>query len=228
MNTISHNRTAIILGASGAVGTCLAQILSQPVNNVYYEKVFLPVRKPLTYTIPNGVPVITDFQHLTDLDVIPSEGADVFCCLGTTLKTAGTKEEARKVDVDLVIHLAFYFHKRGAKHLVVVSSVGADAQSNNFYLKNKGDMEVGVKNIGFLRTVVVRPSLLISDRAEFRAGEKVASYLSYLFNPLLFGAFKKYRSIHVKTVAQAMARLAVVDAPAFEVVESDRLAEIGK
>lgn len=127
-----------------------------------------------------------------------------FCCLGTTIKSAGSQEAFRAVDVDLVVAFANLALAAKAQRLVVISSVGADAQATNFYLRTKGDMEQALERIGFASLDILQPSVLLGARRELRPLELVARVLAPLVNPLLRGARSSYRGISARTVALAM------------------------
>jgi uncharacterized protein YbjT (DUF2867 family) len=133
---------------------------------------------------------------------------DVFvCCLGTTLKAAGSREGFIAVDRDLVLQLAQLAHHHGARHAIVVTSVGASRQSGNFYLRIKGEVEDALEAMGFDRLDIVRPGLMIGARPDRRPTEALAQRFAPWLNPLLLGRFRPYRSIESANVANAVARL---------------------
>jgi uncharacterized protein YbjT (DUF2867 family) len=202
--------TAIVFGASGLVG---GNLVKELVNNASYGKVILVVRKPLIATNPKVQEVPLDkFEELDLTGILPSE-VSVFCCLGTTIKKAGSKEEFKKVDYELPLKAAFWAKDSGFKTFIAVSSIGANAQSGNFYLKTKGEMEESIKALAIQRTVFVRPSLLMGTRDEFRLAEEIAKALSGVMNALLYGPLKKYRPIKASKVAKAMVILASKEDP---------------
>lgn len=146
-----------------------------------------------------------------------------YCSLGTTIRTAGSQEAFYKVDHDLVLEFAKKTKAAGAKTFVLVSSVGANAKTSNFYLKVKGETERDLEAIGFNSFIVLRPSMLMGERKEFRLGELIGKGAFSLLNPLMIGGLKKYRGIHGKTVAKAMLRLSMEDLPGTHILESDKL-----
>lgn len=150
-----------------------------------------------------------------------------FCALGTTMAKAGSKEGFRHVDHGLVLAFAKAAKAAGAKRFILVSSVGADADSGNFYLQMKGETENELKVMGFSSLIILQPSLLMGDREEFRFGERVGQGVMTAIGPLMFGQLAKYRGIHGLTVAKAMLRLAKEDLPGVHVLESDRLQAFG-
>ena len=128
-------------------------------------------------------------------------------CLGTTIKVAGSQAAFEAVDRGLVVRLASLARDLGASHAIVVSSVGAAADSGNFYLSVKGRMEREVAGLGFARVDLLRPGLLLGDRAEHRAGEALARGLAPVFNPVLLGPLRRYRAISAAEVAAAIVAL---------------------
>ncbi len=152
----------------------------------------------------------------------------VFCCLGTTIKVARTKEAFRLVDRDWVVNLAQWSNKSRVKKFLVVSSLGANSSSPLFYSRTKGEMEDGVKAAGILSTMVARPSLLIGKRKIPRKGERFGEVALALTKPLLIGPFQKYKAIEGQTVAKALVHLSKLPSQGFRVFESHLLAELAK
>ena len=162
-------------------------------------------------------------QHIFNYDEIDNillKGDDLFCCLGTTIKTAGSKDAFRKVDLDYVVNVAKVAKENGINHFAVVSSMGADKQSNIFYNKTKGEMEEAIKSIGFDSTYVIRPSLLLGNRKEFRVGELIVKFFMI---SLSFLIPKKYRAIYDVQVALAMIHFMNQTERGFFVKENDEL-----
>lgn len=190
--------TICISGASGLVGN---ELLIQLLNKTEVEKVLVFSRNPLGFGHPKMQIVIIPFDQLHQIEVV--EKIDVgFCALGTTLRKAGSKAKQQEIDRDYVIAFADFCKRSGAEKIGIVSSIGANAQSSNFYLRTKGEMEQGVTDLGIPHTVFIRPSFLVGPRKEFRLSEKIITFFSVLVNPFLFGKAKKYKSIHASTVAR--------------------------
>ncbi len=126
------------------------------------------------------------------------------CCLGTTLRQAGSREAFRAVDVGAVLAFARAAKQANARRFVVISAVGADPDSKNFYLRTKGEMEQELEALGFESLDILQPSLLIGWRAEMRPLELLGVVLMPLVNPLLGGKYQEYRGLPVRTVGQAM------------------------
>ncbi|WP_430406120.1 NAD(P)H-binding protein [Fluviicola sp.] len=192
--------TVCISGASGLVGN---EILIQLLNNSQIEKVLVLARNPLRFGHPKMQVVIVPFEQLDQLEV--AEKIDIgFCALGTTLRKAGSKSRQQEIDRDYVVSFSNFCKRTGVEKIGVVSSIGANEQSSNFYLRTKGEMEQGVARLEIPVTVFIRPSFLIGPRKEKRTGEKLIQGILFLISPLLFGKAKKYRGIHVSKVAQKL------------------------
>jgi uncharacterized protein YbjT (DUF2867 family) len=210
---------AAIAGATGFIGTHLIALLQEDMS---IENVQVLSRRPLhlspKFTIIHGdllQPALTG-----PLDV-------AFCALGTTMAVAGSKEAFYHVDHDLVLAFAKAVKALGAEKFVLVSSIGADATSSNFYVKVKGETENDLKALGFRSLIILQPSLLMGERKEFRFGELFGKGVMTLFNPLMLGPLAKYRGIEGRKVANAMLRLVKEDLPGVHVLESDKLQAFG-
>ncbi len=194
------NTRILLAGASGLVGSQIIKaLLADP---GFAGKIVAPVRRPLLQADPRLVtlPLSAPEEQVPALDVFVS-------CLGTTLKMAGSREGFIAVDRDLVLQLAQLAHQHGAKHAIVVTSVGASRQSGNFYLRIKGEVEDALEAMGFDRLDIVRPGLLLGARPERRPAEALAQRIAPLLNPFLVGRLGAYRSIKSEKVARAVARL---------------------
>jgi uncharacterized protein YbjT (DUF2867 family) len=197
-------KTALIFGATGLVGKSLLHNLISDQN---YAKIKIFVRKNPEISHPKLEIHVSDFSDIISLkDHI--KGDDLFCCLGTTIAKAGSKDAFRKIDYELPVELAMMAAENKVNGLFVVSSLGADSNSSNFYLRTKGEMEEAVKKSGVNTIGVFRPSLLFGARKEFRFGEILGKGVMKLINPLLHGSLKKYRGIEASDVARAMAAAA--------------------
>jgi uncharacterized protein YbjT (DUF2867 family) len=197
-------RKALIVGATGLIGGhCLQRLLDDP----GYSEVIALVRKPIVTTHKKLKIVETDFNHLEkDLDLISAH--DVFCCLGTTIKKAGSREAFRKIDLDLVVIIAELMKKQGAEQFIVISSMGADKNSKVFYSRTKGEMEEVLKGIGYQCLRIIRPSLLLGKRDEFRLAERLGGIIFPLLKPLMVGGLRKYAPVQAESVAQFMVKVA--------------------
>ncbi|MFT5840491.1 MAG: hypothetical protein ACI9UT_003004 [Flavobacteriales bacterium] len=204
-------KTALVLGATGLVGKTLVEQLCRDHR---YQTVTCLVRKPLSKDFFSGntnkvEPIVVDLESLEDY-----QGyfgcQHIFVCLGTTIKKSGSKSAFRKVDFEYVHVAAQLARAQRARSFVWISSVGANAKSNNFYLRVKGELENAIIGMSGLNNAsAVRPSLLLGERKEMRPAEKLASVLSPFLSPLLRGRLIKYKPVQAADVAAQMIRLQV-------------------
>lgn len=221
------SRRALLVGATGLVGRqLLALLLADP----DYGQVHVWVRRPLGRAHAKLV------EHLVDFEVIASQRQaaefrrtaerdapdvdTVFCCLGTTIKVAGSQAAFRRVDHDYVLAVARTAFEAGATRCVLVSAMGADSSSRVFYSRVKGDIEAAVSEIGFRSVSILRPSFLAGERAEHRPGEKLALRV---LSPLSFLIPGKFRPISDHAVARAMIDTDRRAQAGVEIIESDRI-----
>lgn len=195
-------KTAIIIGATGLVGSTLVE---QILENSAYSKVVLLLRKTLNISHSKLVQEVIDFDKPDASKII---GDDLFCAIGTTLAKAGSKEAQYKIDCTYPYEIGKIAKANGVKQYILVSSVGADFGSSNFYLRTKGDLEKKIESLNFQNFVSVRPSMLLGDREESRLGEKIGKVLSNMLSPLLFGSLRKYHGIEASDVSKAMQKFA--------------------
>jgi len=194
--------TALIAGASGLVGGCLLQELLAADT---YDRVVAVARRPLDVAHPKLVQVTTEFAALRTLER-PLRGDDAFCCLGTTIKKAGSREAFRAVDQGAVLAFAWAAQQGGARRFFHVSSMGADAASRFFYPRVKGETDHALGVMGFDTLGIFRPSLLLGPRREYRLGERLSAVGLALAEPFLIGRWRKFRAIPAEVVARAMLR----------------------
>ena len=197
------NRKIVIAGGSGLVGKQAAENLVRAGFAVH-----LVSRRPshaLAPDIEEHVAPTADWPA-----IVARLKPDVAISgLGTTIRTAGSREAFRAVDHDLVLAFAKASHDAGARHFITISSVGAMPASSNFYLKTKAEMEQGLRNIGFQRLDIMRPSLLTGgQRDDRRPGETLGIWLSPFVDILMVGPMQKFASTPSGKVAKAIANLA--------------------
>lgn len=197
--------TAVIIGATGAVGK---EILKEVLSGEYYERIYVLGRNSIS-KLPNDsrlAKIIIDFENII-FDTSILENADVFASLGTTTKIAGSKENQRKIDVDYTVNFAKLCEGK-VRSFNVVSGIGANSKSKNFYTSFKGELEDKLKemNIGVLR--IFRPSLLISKREDKRILEEVFFKISPILKVLLKGKLKKYSPIEASLLGKEIVRFA--------------------
>ncbi|UOQ76039.1 NAD-dependent epimerase/dehydratase family protein [Hymenobacter sp. 5516J-16] len=216
-------KTALIVGASGLVGSQLLPLL---LASGRYNRVIAIGRRPLPIMHPKLEQRIVDFDHLEDhrLQLIAD---DVFCCLGTTMRQAGSKEAFYRVDYLYVAKLAALTAANFAAQLLVVSAMGADSRSRFYYNRVKGEMEEAVRQLPFRAIHFFRPSLLLGPRPEKRTGEQFGALLLRLLRPVLVGRLRSYRAVPASAVAQAMLKAAQQEGHGPYVHLSDAIAEDG-
>lgn len=198
MNSIK--RSALIAGSSGLIGAELLQLL---LNDGVYSKVYSLVRKNTGIRHPKLEEILVNFDAL-DASLGSIKADDVFCCLGTTMKKAGSEAAFRKVDYDYPLALAHWAKVSGSNGFYLVSAMGASDKSSIFYNKVKGELERDITSLGISSTAFFRPSLLLGNRIENRPGEKAAIIFAKAVGFLFVGPLKNYKAIHVTKVAKAM------------------------
>jgi uncharacterized protein YbjT (DUF2867 family) len=197
-------KNALIAGTTGLVGLLL---LHKLLDSPAYDKVYSVARKKIDLAHPKLEQLLVNFDQLSEnLSEIQVE--DVFCCLGTTMKKAGSKEFFKKVDLDYVVSLAEIMYHNGAKQFLVITAMGADKNSFIYYNSIKGQAEEALKNIGFDTLHILRPSLIMGEREEHRLGESLAQKVMPVFDILLKGYLKKYATIPAYKIADKMLYLA--------------------
>lgn len=213
---MNASKTLLILGGTGMVGQ---QLIAQALSSDQIAHIVAPTRKPLA---KHGKLV----NPLVDFNSLPGSAhwwqADaILCALGTTIKQAGSRQQFRHVDYGYVMQAARLARSAGTPCFVLNSSLGADANSGNFYLKVKGELEHDLSALGFPSLSVIRPSLLdAGTRPEQRLGEDIGLWFS---KRLLFAIPKRYRPISTPCVAQAMLQAALDAKPGTHIIESEQL-----
>lgn len=211
-------RTAIIAGATGLIGK---QLLEKLLASERYDRVIALTRSALPLTNPKLQNLITNFRDLaTVLAGAPAD--DVFCCLGTTMAKAGSKQNFYEVDFEYPLALARATLALGARQYSLVSALGADSSSSIYYNKVKGEVEGAIRALDFETIHIFRPSLLLGPRNEKRPGEDVAKALYKIFG---FAIPAKYKAIQASTVATAMIAFASKDLKGIYIHESRQLQE---
>jgi uncharacterized protein YbjT (DUF2867 family) len=208
-------RHVLLAGATGLTGR---ELLALALGDAGVAHVLAPTRRALPKhpKLENPVGVVS---HLAAQLHGPVD--TVLCCLGTTIRQAGSREAFRMIDYDLPLSLGRHALALGAQHYVAISALGADASSRVFYNRTKGELEVALQKQNWARLTIVRPSLLLGARREFRMAEVLAAPFSRFLPGRLQG-------IEVATVARAMWRLACTPGSGLRIVESDELRELGR
>ncbi len=197
-------RSAIVVGATGLTGSSLIEQLCE---NDEYVSVIVIARRELQYKHPKLEVKIRNFDTLEEKDI--EFAHELYCCLGTTIKKAGAREAFEKVDFEYPLAIASLAKKQGIPHMLVITAMGANEQSRFYYNRVKGKLENALIELGLQRLSIIRPSLLVGPREEFRLGEKVGEKLLKLANPLLIGPLKRSRAIEASQVAKAMIVIAL-------------------
>jgi uncharacterized protein YbjT (DUF2867 family) len=216
------SKSALILGATGLIGGhCLNLLL----NDASYKRVVVPVRRKLRIDHPKLEQHMIDFDRLEDYSNL-FKTSDLFCCLGTTMKRAGSKEAFYKVDFTYAHQAAQMASRNGTERFLLVTSIGADPHSSNFYLRVKGEIEAAILKLPFTAIHIFRPSLLLGEREEVRLGEKIGMFSAKLFSFAFVGGLNKYRPIEAEVVAAAMIEIARRDLKGISIYESDEIQSI--
>lgn len=218
----------VIAGASGVVGTrALRHLLVR--DDV--GRVVALGRRVLPMQHVKLVSRIVDLRSKTAIaPEIPEGTAVAVCCLGTTLKQAGSKDAFRAVDHDAVVTFADAAREKGAHRFVLVSSIGADPHSRNFYLRTKGETEAALAQLGYAQLIVLRPSFIDDEgtRGQYRAAERLTlPFARIVFS--VFGKTSRYAPVRADVIAKAAVRLALDDTTTerVRIVESEQLHELG-
>lgn len=214
-------KTALLAGATGLVGSQLLPLL---LASDRYSKVAVIGRKDIPLAHPKLESHIVDFDQLTKSQSI-LKCDDVFCCLGTTMKQAGSKEAFRKVDYEYPLSLAQITRQLGAKQYSLVSAMGANRESGIFYNRVKGDVEDAISPINFASVHIYRPALLVGPRKQARVGEMIGALLGTIFT---FVTPVRYRPIKSIKVARAMVAYASRDEDGIYFHPSDTLQSFNK
>ena len=210
---------AVIAGASGLIGSCLLELL---LASPQYDEVVVLVRKQLPVAHKKLLQVTVDFDHLEDHQALIT-GHALFCCLGSTRKKTPDLAQYRKIDYDYPLQLAQIAVENRVMHYHLVSALGADPNSSNFYSRMKGEIEAAVMKAGVKCLHIYEPSILTGNRQESRPMERFAISLINAINPLLIGSLKKYRSIPAATVARAMFKQSLKTEEGIFVHSSERI-----
>lgn len=215
------SKTALIAGASGLTGGYLLNLL---LESPAYSLVIAYVRKSSGITHPKLKEIVVNWETLQE----PVVADDIFCCLGTTIKKAGSQEAFRKVDFQYPLQLAQIQFRGGSQQFMLVSAIGADSKSSIFYSRVKGELENALQAIGYKSIHIFRPSFIAGPRKESRPGERIGLAIFSFVAPLFIGPLKKYAPIHAEHIAQAMMRIAQKNEPGIHVYDSAVTNELGK
>lgn len=208
-----ESKIATLIGATGLIGSHLLDLL---LLDDHYEKVRLIVRRPFTFNNPKVEVIVINFENLNEFQAAITGSEAVFCAVGTTQKKVkGDKAAYRKVDFDISVNAARFCQETGVPKFLLVSSVGADSKSGNFYLKLKGETEDAVESLKLPSATIFRPSMLLGKRTESRPAEGVAQAISKGLSFLFPG---KYKPINARDVAKGMIAVSKKEMTGFKVL----------
>lgn len=196
---------AMVLGSSGLIGMETINLL---LKNNKYQTVYAISRTALPIENDKLIQILADAESIKDK--IKNLHIDhFFSCIGTTASKTPDKEKYYAIDLNYPMQVAQILHNNGCESMCLVSSIGANASSKNFYLKLKGDVEIAAQQVGFKSLHIFRPSFLLGNRKEFRLLERVIQFFYPIINLFLVGKLKDYRSIEAKDIASAMINVSI-------------------
>ena len=214
-------KTALVFGSSGLIG---GHLLNQLIKDDNYNKIKIFVRSEPEINHFKVEIIKTDFSNLENYkeDI---KGNDCYFCIGTTKQNSPNKNEYRRVELDIPKEIGQIAKSNLVKSFVFVSALYANPKSSGDYVRFKGLVEEELKRLNFPKLSVMRPSFLMGDRKEKRAGEKIGIFIFKLLSPLLLGPLKKMKPIHTEIVAKAMIAIAQSDTQQIT-FESNEISEI--
>ncbi len=215
-------KSALLVGASGLVGGyCLRAIL----DSDRYSKVDILVRKQLPLKHEKLEQHLINFDYLERFSSV-IKGDDVYCCLGSTMKKAGSREAFRTVDFGYPYEIAKIAVENGAKQFLIVTAIGSSTKVPVFYSRVKGDVEEAISKVGFGGVHIFRPSFLLGDRKEKRPLEDFLIGLGRATTFSMVGSFRRYRPIKGEVIAGAMVYIAGQESSGVTIYESEQIQEI--
>ena len=191
----------LLLGATGLTG---GMVLQQLLASGQISQVVTPVRRALAAKQEKLTQEVVDFDHLEQQEGLFAVDA-IVCCLGSTIKKAGSRERFRDIDYGIPMKAAEIGRQQGAGVFILMSAVGASASSPVFYNRVKGELEDGLKALAYPHLSIYQPGLLMSDRPEQRLAESMGIKAMPAINCMLRGPMRRYRGIDAMLVAKAMA-----------------------
>lgn len=217
-------QVGVIIGATGLVGGHLFRLL---VNDLNFEKIIVISRRPFNGQHEKVENRVVNFENNSDLAASFDNADVIFCTIGTTQKKVkGDKGAYRKVDFDIPVNMAKMGLQKGVKQFILVSAVGADAHAGNFYLRLKGEVEETVSSLGYESLYILRPSILLGKRDEFRLGESIGKAVLRSASFLFFGNMRKYYPVKAKQLAQAMINASKEKSPGSHVLFYDEMVKL--
>jgi uncharacterized protein YbjT (DUF2867 family) len=211
--------TAIIAGGTGLIGS---HVIQQLINDTAFEKIIVLNRRAIHYPNAKIQEIIVDFDQLEN-SLKDIKATHAYCCLGTTIKTAGSKEAFRKVDFDYVLNFANSVHGIGCENFNVITALGTNTSSMIFYNQVKFEITEKLKTLGFKQLNIIQPSMLLGDRNESRTGEAIAQKFFNLTKSIWRGPLKNYAGIQGSQVAKAMIAISKKSSEGVHYYESGKL-----
>lgn len=202
---MATRKSAILFGATGLIG---GHLLRELLDSPAYTTVTVVARRDTGISHAKLIYLPADHRSLPDIQEM-LVGDHVFWCVGTTRKKTPDLDEYYRIDHDYPVEAAQYTKENGASAFLLVSAVGANPASSNFYLRMKGETERDIISMGFEQTHVFRPSLLTGKRHEKRNVELLGSAVFKVINPLLINGLSKYKAIPAKWVAKALCQVGI-------------------
>lgn len=211
--------TAIIAGGTGLIGS---HVIQQLTNDSDFEKIIVLNRRVIHYSDAKIQEIIVDFDQLEN-SLKEIKATHAFCCLGTTIKKAGSKEAFRKVDFDYVLNFAKAVNGIGCENFSVITALGTKTSSMIFYNQVKFEITEKLKTVGFKQLNILQPSLLLGERTESRSGEDIAQNFFKWTKNLWVGPLKNYAGIQGSQVAKAMIAISKTSKEGVHFYESGKL-----
>lgn len=219
-------KKALIVGATGLIGKNLVKEL---IHSAKYEQIFIFTRRATEFQNETSVTEVSlDFDEIENYASYLTGVDDVFVCLGTTMKKAGSKKQFMKVDYSYPLKLGKLAEEANVERFLIVTAIGSNRDSPFFYSRVKGKLEEALVKLDIPSLHIFRPSLLVGEREEFRLGEKTAEVIGRPLSFLLVGPFEKYKPIQGKHIAKAMCVIAQEESSGVHLYESDKIRHLGK
>ena len=221
---MTMKKTAVVAGSTGLVGELLVNFLTQ---SAAYEAVTAIVRKGSSKIYDEAFTVEVDYEQLSEY--AEELKADVvFCCLGTTIKKAGSRKGFHTVDFTFPLELAKIAAKNKSRQFNIITATGAYSKSLFYYNRVKGDIEKEIVKLGIPSINIFRPSLLLGERDEKRRGEEIGAQIAKVLHPFMIGRLKKFRAIQASEVANAMVNVSLMEQNGVKIFESDTIHDLGR
>jgi uncharacterized protein YbjT (DUF2867 family) len=221
-----NKKTAVVIGATGLIGSHIVDAL---LNDDDFDLVRILVRRPVKIFHNKLQQEIVNFDDINDYTQKFGSGEIIFCCIGTTQKNVkGDKALYEKIDFNIPVNAAQIGIEKNYKKFLIVSSVGANENSSNFYLRLKGKTENKLKQFAFKSVSFFRPSMLLGERKEVRRGEKYLQKSLKILSLFLFGSLKKYHSINAQDLARAMINESKQDNPGVHYFEYTQIMNLAR